>query len=155
MKTKGITTAGIIAAIYVSLTILGAPFASGVVQIRLAEALCILPVFTPYAVWGLFIGCFAANLITGAVFWDVIFGSLATLIGAVGTYLLKKTRIAILPPIIVNMVIVPFILSYAYGVPGAIWWFMITVGAGEVISCGILGTILGCVVKKNKKFKNI
>ena len=153
MKTKGIARAGIIAASYVCLTILGAPFASGVVQVRLAEALCILPVFTPYAIPGLFVGCLTANLVTGAVFWDIIFGSLATLIGAAGTYFLRKTHMAALPPIIANTVIVPFVLSYAYGIPGAIWWFMLTVGAGEIISCGILGNILRCVINKNARLK--
>lgn len=150
MKVREVTKAGIIAAIYVCLTFLGAPFASGAVQVRLAEALCILPVFTPVAIPGLFVGCLVANFLTGAVFWDVIFGSLATLLGAVGTYFLKETRLAFLPPVIANMIIVPFVLSYAYHAEGAIWWFALTVGAGELISCGVLGNILLKFIKKNR-----
>ena len=153
MKTKKIVKAGIIAAIYVCLTYIGAPFASGVVQVRLSEALCVLPVFTPYAIPGVFVGCIIANLLTGAVVWDIVFGSLATLIGALGTYFLRKNRLlALLPPIIANMIIVPFVLSYAYHIEGAIWWFMVTVGAGEVVSVGILGGILGKVIDKNRFF---
>ena len=153
MKTKGITLAGIIAAIYVCLTYLGAPFASGVIQVRLSEALCILPVFTPYAIPGLFVGCLVANLLTGAVVWDVVFGSIATLAGAVGTYLFRnRSFAAYLPPIAANTVIVPFVLSYAYNIEGAIWYFMLTVGIGEVISVGILGGILRGVIRKNPGF---
>ena len=156
MKTKKIVKAGIIAAIYVCLTYIGAPFASGVIQVRLSEALCVLPVFTPYAIPGVFVGCVIANLLTGAVVWDIAFGSLATLIGALGTYFLRKNRLlALLPPIIANMIVVPFVLSYAYHIEGAVWWFMVTVGAGEVVSVGILGGILGKVIDKNRFLKEI
>ena len=156
MKTKGITKAGIIAAIYVCLTYIGAPFASGVIQVRLSEALCVLPVFTPYAIPGLFAGCMISNIVTGAVFWDVVLGSLATLIGAVGTYILKnKPYVAFLPPIIANTVIIPFVLSYAYHIEGAVWYFMLTVGAGEILSIGVLGGILHGVIRKNSFFKNL
>ena len=108
-----ITQAAMIAAIYCVLTWVSASFnlASGSVQMRLSEALCILPFFTPAAIPGLTIGCLIANLTTGCVIWDVIFGSLATLIGAMGTYLLRKHEfLCTLPPVIANMLIVPAVL---------------------------------------------
>ena len=149
MKNKNalyITQAAMIAAIYVLLTYLvnATGLASGVIQIRLSEALCVLPAFTPAAIPGLFIGCLISNLICGAVVWDVIFGSIATLLGAVFTYMLKKKSKWLLPvpAIIANTVIIPFVLTYAYGVPDAIWFSAITVFAGEFISCGVLGMLL-------------
>ncbi|MCR4590624.1 MAG: QueT transporter family protein [Lachnospiraceae bacterium] len=141
-----ITQAAMIAAIYVVLTVVISAFnlASGVIQVRISEALTILPVFTNAAVPGLFVGCLISNLITGCAPFDVIFGSIATLIGAVGTYLLrKKSRfLAPLPPIIANTLIVPFVLRYVYNIPDSIPFFMLTVGIGEIISCGFIGMIL-------------
>jgi len=121
-----------------------APFGFGEIQIRISEALTILPSFTPAAIPGLFIGCIIGNFIGGAILPDIIFGSLATLIGAVFTYLLRKKHkyLAPLPPIISNTIIIPLILSFAYGIPIAIPVMMLTVGIGEVISCGVLGMIL-------------
>lgn len=146
-KVLFITHAAVIAALYVVLTVTIAAFnlASGAIQIRISEALTILPVFTPAAIPGLFIGCILSNMITGAPIWDVIFGSLATLIGAVGTYLIGKKMkwLAPIPPILANALIIPFVLVYAYGEPAeSIPFFILTVGAGEVISCGVLGLLL-------------
>ena len=134
-----------VAAIYVVLTFVFSAFSFGEVQVRISEALTILPVFIPAAVPGLFVGCLLGNIIGGAILPDIIFGSLATLIGAVLTYLLRRRPryIAILPPILANALIVPFILRYGYGVNLPIWFMMLTVGAGEVISCGVLGLLLG------------
>lgn len=140
-----LTQGALIAAMYVALTFLSNAFglASGVIQVRISEALTILPFFTPAAIPGLFVGCLLSNILTGCVLWDVIFGSLATLIGAVCTYLLRKIKwLAPVPPIVSNMLIVPFVLRYAYGMPDAIWYMMVTVGAGELISCGVLGMVL-------------
>lgn len=134
----------IIAALYVVLTFISAAFglASGVIQIRLSEALAILPYFCPAAVPGLTVGCLIANLLTGCAPWDVFFGSLATLIGALGARALRKYQWLVpLPTIISNTVIIPFVLSWVYNIPGSIPYFMLTVGAGEVISCGVLGMI--------------
>lgn len=149
MKNKVffITHAAVIAALYTVLTVAIAAFdlASGAIQIRISEALTILPYFTPAAIPGLFVGCLLSNLITGAPIWDIIFGSLATLIGAVGTYFLSRKVskwLAPVPPILANALIIPFVLTYAYGVPDGIPFLMLTVGAGEVISCGILGLLL-------------
>ena len=156
MKTKNITCithAAIIAALYVVLTMASnaVGLASGVIQVRVSEALCILPCFFPAAIPGLFIGCLLSNTLAGSVVWDIVFGSIATLIGAVGTRVLKKHRyLASLPPILSNMIIVPFVLRYAYHIDGAIWYFMLTVGAGEFISCGILGQILYTALVKRK-----
>ncbi len=145
-KALYITQAAMVAAIYVVLTYIVnlTGLANGVIQIRLSEALCVLPAFIPAAVPGLFIGCLISNLICSAVIWDVIFGSLATLIGAVITYLIRKKSKWLLPvpAIVANTVIIPFVLTYAYGVEEAIWFSAITVFLGEFISCGILGMLL-------------
>lgn len=148
-KTTFITQGAVIAAIYVVLVFVFDYWSFGPIQFRVAEALTILPVFTPAAVPGLFIGCLIANITGGAVIWDIVFGSLATLIGAVGTYMLRKHPWAApLPPILANTVIVPFVLKYAYGTEGMLWYFMLTVGLGEVIVCGVLGSLLRVALKK-------
>ena len=140
-----ITQAAMIAALYVVLTVFINAFnlASGAIQIRISEALTILPYFTPAAIPGLFVGCLISNLVTGCLPMDVVFGSLATLIGAVGTYLLRKYKFAApVSPILANMAIIPFVLMYVYSVPDAYWFLLITIGVGELISCGVLGMIL-------------
>lgn len=149
-KTLQLANAGMIAALYVVLTWIAnlAGLASGAIQVRLSEALTILPVFTASAVPGLAVGCVLANLLTGCAAWDVVFGSLATLIGAVGTRLLKnKPMLAWIPPVVSNMAIVPVILLKVYGVPDAWWFLVLTVGAGELISCGLLGMLLWKALK--------
>lgn len=140
-----VTNAAFIAAVYVVLTFVANAFglASGVIQVRLSEALCILPFFTPAAIPGLFVGCLLANLITGCCLLDIVFGSLATLIGASLGYLLRKYKYLIpVPTILANAFIVPFVLIYGYGEPLPYWYLFATVGAGEVISAGALGIIL-------------
>ncbi len=149
-----LTQAAMIAALYVVLTYIANLFglASGVIQIRLSEMLCILPVFTPAAIPGLFIGCLLSNILTGCVIWDILFGSLATLAGAIGTYLLRNHKFVFtLPPVAANMIVVPLVLQYAYGVPDAIWYLAVTVGAGEVISICILGMLLYKVLYRQRK----
>lgn len=143
-KSMFMTQAAMIAAIYVVLTIIFAPISFGQVQIRIAEALTILPIFTPAAIPGLFVGCLIGNILGGAVLPDIIFGSIATLIGAYFTWRLKENKIyiAVLPPILSNTVIVPFILRYAYGVFLPIPLMMLSVGLGEVMGCGVLGVVL-------------
>ena len=143
-----------IAALYVVLTELSAALgiSSGVIQFRLSEMFCVLPLFTPAAIPGLFIGCFISNIITGGVIWDVVFGSIATLLGALGTWLLRKKSVylAPVPTIAANMLIIPFVLRYAYGVEGTIPFFMLTVGIGEFVCAGILGVFLAKTLKKYK-----
>lgn len=157
-KTTNLAIAAIIAALYVVLTYLASALglASYPIQVRFSEALTILPIFTPAAIPGLFVGCILANLLTGCALWDIVFGSLATLLGAMGTYLLRKHRIyAVLPPIVTNTLIVPPILLYIYSLEGTYWFFTLTVCLGEIISCGILGTILRKSLEKSKLFDRL
>ncbi|MCM1191433.1 MAG: QueT transporter family protein [Butyrivibrio sp.] len=167
-KVLFIVQAAVIAAVYVVLTYFISAFnlASGAIQVRISEALCILPFFTPAAIPGLFLGCLLSNLLTGCIIWDVVFGSLATLLGALGTWLIsgrprqgnsgpssgKAKWLAPLPPIAANTLIVPFVLYYAYHFPGSVPYFMLTVGMGEIISCGILGFLLLNVLNRYKKY---
>ena len=126
-----------IAAIYVVLTMVFLPISFGPIQFRISELLCVLPYFTPAAIPGLFIGCLLANFLGGAAALD------ATLIGAVGSYLLRKNRYLVsVPPILANMIIVPWVLRFAYGSEDMIWFSTITVGIGEILAIGILGQIL-------------
>ena len=143
-KTRMIAYAAMIAAIYVILTWLFAPFGFGEVQIRISEALTILPAFTPAAVPGLFVGCLIGTILSGAILPDIVFGSLATLIGAVLVYRMRNLNKLCLPlaPILSNTLIVPFVLYYGYGVPLPIPLLMLSIGAGEFVSCGVLGMIL-------------
>jgi len=132
-----------IAALYVVLTMPFASFAFGVVQFRFAEALTILPYFTPAAIPGLTIGCLLANFLAGAPLFDVIFGTMATLIGAFLSYQLRQYRWCVcLPPILSNTLIIPWVLQIAYGVPDAIPYLMFTVGLSECIAIGVLGNLL-------------
>ncbi len=155
LKTKYITQAAFIAALYVVLTYISAllGISSGIIQCRFSEALCVLPAFFPSAVPGLFAGCLIANFLTGAALPDIIFGSLATLIGAFFTKKLsKKPYLASIPPVLANTLIIPFILAFVYNFEGGIYFFFATVFAGEVLSCTILGLPLIIFFKKNKNF---
>ena len=153
MKTNKVlfmTRAAMIAAIYVVLCVVFQPISYGAIQTRIAEALTILPFVTPAARPGLFIGCLIANLLGGGILVDVICGSAGTLIGAVGTYMLRnKSRyLAPLPPIAANVLIVPWVLRYGYGEPFSIPFLMGTVGLGELLTCGIMGMILVTVLDR-------
>lgn len=153
-KTSFLTKAAVIAALYVVLTLLANALglANYAVQLRFSEALTILPYFTPAAIPGLFIGCLISNILTGAMPLDIVFGSIATLLGALGTYFLRKRKLlAPLPPILANVLIVPFVLAYVYCFQGSIPYFMLTVGIGEVLSCGLLGILLLQVLERYRK----
>ena len=155
-KTKYLTQGALIAALYVVLTYITnlAGMASGAVQVRISEALCVLPAFTAPAVPGLFIGCLVANLLTGAALWDVVFGSVATLLGALGTrYFGKNKFLAPLFPIVSNTVIVPFVLKIAYGVSQGYLFLVLSIFIGEVISCGVLGILLYKALEKKRIFE--
>lgn len=144
-----------IAAIYVVLTMLAASvnLASGAIQVRFSEMLTVLPFFTPAAVPGVVAGCLLSNILTGCTLPDVVFGTLATLIGALGTYALRKHRfLCTIPPVISNAVIVPFVLRYAYHIPAALPWLSLTVGIGEVISCMVLGQVLIAALKPVQQY---
>lgn len=154
-KTLFLTKSAAIASLYVILTLLANAMglANYSIQVRFSEALTILPVFLPAAIPGLFIGCLLSNILTGCIMWDIILGPIATLLGALGTYFLRKKPkwIATLPPILSNTLIIPFILSYAYQFEGSLPYFIFTVGIGEIISCGILGLILYSGLSKYRK----
>ena len=156
-NTLYLTQASLIAALYVMLTIISnfAGLASGVIQLRLSEMLTILPVFTPAAIPGLAVGCAVANLATGCALWDVVFGTLATTLGALGTYYIGRKYPYAGPafPIATNALIVPKVLQVVYGAEGTYWYFMLTVGIGEILSCGVLGIILYRVLRKTKIFE--
>ncbi len=161
MKNKSLlfmAQGAMIAALYVALTYVFAPFSFREVQVRISEALTILPVFTPAAIPGLFIGCILGNFMGGAVLPDIIFGSLATLIGAFFTWKLRNAHpfLAPIPPILSNTLIVPFVLRYAYGVELPLPIMMLTVGIGELISCGVLGLLLYYALRSHRNviFRN-
>ena len=143
-RTLFLCHGALIAALYVVLTLLAQllGLGSGMIQIRFSEMLCLLPMLTPAAIGGVTIGCFLANLLTGAVWLDVLVGPIATLIGALGTYWLRRYRwLAPLPPVLSNALIVPFVLAYGYGAEEAIPLMMVTVGIGEILSIYVLGLI--------------
>lgn len=156
LAARSLARGGLIAGLYVALTHLAAAIglSSGVIQFRISEALCILPIFLTEAIPALAIGCFIANLTTGCLIWDVVFGTLATLIGAVGAYLLRRlpTPIATLPTVLANAIIVPFVLMWVYMLEGGYFFFMLTVGLGEIVCATVLGTLLAGAVKKTKIF---
>lgn len=146
-STLQLTRAGIIAALYVVLTMVFAPISFGSVQLRVAEALTILPMFTPAAVPGLFVGCLIANILGGAVIWDIIFGSIATLIGAFFSYKLRENRWLVpVPAVLANTLIIPFVLKYGYGIDIPVILQMLYVFAGEVAGCCVLGELLATVL---------
>lgn len=153
-KVLFIVHAALIAALYVVLTLLANAMglANYAVQVRFSEALTILPFFTPAAIPGITIGCFLSNIVTGCALPDILFGTLASLLGAVFTYLLRRNKwLAPIPPIVFNTAIIPFVLKYAYGIE-PLWFSFLTVCAGELISCGILGLMLLTVLNRYKRY---
>ncbi|RKM56297.1 QueT transporter family protein [Butyrivibrio sp. X503] len=164
-----ITQAAVIAAIYVVLTQIANALglASGAIQIRFSEALTILPYFTPAAIPGLFVGCIIGNITTGCMPLDTVFGSIATLLGALGTYYIAhglkkpgtpgfyatskiKAWLSPVPPIVANTLIVPFVIKFVYGSETIIPLIMLTVFIGELISCEALGMLLLFALDKRK-----
>lgn len=155
-----ITRGALVAALYAALTYLSSllGLSSGVIQFRISEAMCLLPIFIPEAILGLTIGCFLSNLLTGCLFFDVFFGSVATLIGALGAYALRKLPrkliwLSTIPTVLANAIIIPFVLIYAYGISGGYFFFMLTVGVGEIICAGTGGTLLYYSLSKTNMFK--
>lgn len=150
-KTVALCQGAVIAAAYVALTYVSHALGldAGVIQLRLSEMLCILPVFTPAAVTGLYLGCLLANLLTGAVWLDVLVGPVATLIGALGAYLLRRFKwLAPVPTVLANTVLVPLVLAYGYGAEQGLPFIMLTVGLGELLSAYVLGMVLYFSLKK-------
>lgn len=152
LLTRRLAQGAVIAAIYVVLTFVFAPISFGAMQVRIAEMLTILPLFTPVAIPGLFIGCLLANILGGAIIWDVIFGSIATLIGAALGYVLRFNRWLVpIPAVVANSVIVPLVLRYGYGVDMPILLMVLYVAIGEIIGCYVLGELLATVLLKRKQ----
>ena len=155
----------VVAAIYVVLCMALQPFSYGAVQVRVAEALCLLPVFGPEYIAGVVLGCFLANLL-GSTIVDVIFGTLATLLACLVTYKLRDIRVkglaipASLPPVVFNMIIVgAFEITFFFsdGAPTAMLavFNAVTVGIGELISCTILGVALVKLIESNASLNKI
>lgn len=145
MSAKNISKAGLIASLYIVLTFITNMFglANGAIQIRISEALTILPAIMPTAIPGVTIGCLISNIITGCTPVDIVFGTLATLIGAIGTYVLRNNKyLAVIPPIVANTIIVPVVLMYSTGTQLNFWFCAFTVCIGEIISCAIFGLFL-------------
>lgn len=157
-KNIYITQAAVIAAIYTVLVMIFSFTSFGPIQFRIAEALTVLPYFTPAAIPGVAIGCFLSALLNGAPALDLVFGSLATLIAAILSYLLRRYKFLVpIPPIIINALVIPWVLKTAYGASEAVPFMMLTVGAGELIAAGILGYILLLALDRIKYviFRNI
>lgn len=154
-STKALVRGALIAAAYATLSYLSAPLTFMFFQFRLSEALCVLPIFFPEAIPGLFIGCLIANYLSGCVIWDIIFGSLATLIGAVFARVLAKLPrklmfLSTLPTVLANAFIVPFVIIYAYGSPESYLFLFFTVLVGELVTATGVGTILYYQLEKRK-----
>ena len=152
-STLFLCRAGIIAAIYVLLTLLASALnlSSGVIQVRFSEMLCVLPVFTTAAIPGLALGCLISNILVGAIWMDILIGPIATLIGALGTYALRRhVWLAPLPPILANTLLIPPVLAFGYGVEQSIPFLMLTVGIGEILSVYVCGMLLYFAIAKRK-----
>lgn len=149
---------GLIAAMYVVLSfviqVLG--LASGAVQFRISEALCVLPFFTTAAIPGVTVGCLLFNLLSGCIWQDVVFGTLATLLGACGARLLRRVPYLMpLPTVLANTVILPFVLAYGYHAPEGIGFLFFTVGLGEVLSAYVAGMLLWNALKRYDVFRRL
>ena len=155
----------VIAAVYVVLCLALAPFSYGAVQVRIAEALCLLPVFGAEYIVGVTLGCFLANLL-GSTVIDVVFGTLATLLACLATYKLRDVRVkglaipASLPPVVFNMLIVgafeiTFFFSDTAPTAALAAFNAVTVGIGEIISCTVVGVALVKLVESNEGLKRI
>ncbi len=163
MSVKSLTRTAIIAALYVALCLVLAPISFGPVQIRVAEALTLLPVVCPQAIVGVTLGCFLANFIASAPV-DMVVGTAATLVAALLTRRLAHLRVfglavwASVPPVLINAVVVGAMLTILYVSPtspaGVYAFNMLTVGIGQLISCTVLGTLLVFSIEKNSALRN-
>ena len=161
-KIRLLTEGAMIAAVYAALTLLLWQFSSLQIQVRVSEALCVLPLFTVAAVPGLAVGCMLVNLLMGNI-WDAIFGSLATLLAALVTYRIGKRKgklsiwLAPLPSVLFNALIIPFVLYFGYGFTTfgnveSMWLVLglnaLSVGIGQFISCYLLGLPLYALLRR-------
>ena len=165
LSVRRLVRCAVIAAVYVVVCLVLAPFSYGAVQVRVAEALCLLPVFGAEYIVGVTLGCFLANLL-GSTVVDVVFGTLATLLACLVTYKLRDIRVkglaipASLPPVVFNMIIVgAFEITFFFsdGAPTAMLavFNAVTVGIGELISCTILGVALVKLIESDAGLNKI
>lgn len=165
LSVKRLVRCAVIAAVYVVLCLALAPFSYGAVQVRIAEALCLLPVFGAEYIVGVTLGCFLANLL-GSTVIDVMFGTLATLLACLVTYKLRDVRVkglaipASLPPVVFNMLIVgafeiTFFFSDTAPTAALAAFNAVAVGIGEIISCTVVGVALVKLVESNEGLKRI
>ena len=167
LSVRRLVRCAVIAAVYVVVCLVLAPFSYGAVQVRVAEALCLLPVFGAEYIVGVTLGCFLANLL-GSTIVDVIFGTLATLLACLVTYRLRNIRFkglalaASLPPVLFNAVIIGIEIAVMFPDPSSsapIWLACITngisVGIGELISCTVLGVLLVKIIESNTALSQI
>ena len=161
--TRDLTLAAVVAAMYTVLGYFGDIFGLtfGAIQIRFAEALTVLPFLFPAAAPGLVIGCLLTNLLSPYGVADVVFGTLATAIAAVLTMKMPKWYLAALPPIVINMLILPPMWAWAEtgGISSAFWiacgYNAITFAVGEALACYVLGTLLLKALPKIPYFRKM
>jgi len=155
-KLRFMSHAALLAALYVVLTLIASMFglASGTIQLRLSEMLTVLPALTPAAIPGVWIGCILANILTGCLPWDIVFGSLATLLGLVGCYFLRRAPkwVLPLPTILANAAIIPAVLIRVYGFQDGYPFLFLTVAIGEILTAGVLGILLYTALARTKIF---
>ena len=162
MNTRKLVRGALIAAIYVALCLMLAPLSYGAVQVRISEALTLLPVLCPDAIWGITIGCLISNMLSFSP-WDMLLGTLASLTAAVCTYKLASVRIknlpfvAALPPVLINAVVIGAEITYIFMPETAsfavLMFNMLSVGAGQIISCFVIGLPLVRLIEKTPALK--
>jgi len=149
LKPRSLCISAVIAALYTALTLLLAPISYGNIQCRVSEAMTLLPLLLPEAIPGLFIGCLLSNIFGGAMMVDIILGSLTTLVAALLTwYFRKNIRLAALPPVALNGIVVGAIVHFCYAPAVPLWLCILEVAAGEAIAVYVLGTMLIAALKK-------
>ena len=164
LSVRRLVRCAVIAAVYVVVCLVLAPFSYGAVQVRVAEALCLLPVFGAEYIVGVTLGCFLANLL-GSTVVDVVFGTLATLLACLVTYKLRNFRVrglalpAAVPPVLFNALIVgPEIAIFFSDTPATLplmVWNGVTVALGEVVACGVLGVALVKLIESNPALRKL
>ena len=141
--TRRLARGAVIAALYTALTLLLAPISYGQFQVRLSEAMTLLPILLPEAVPALAVGCLLSNILGGCTIFDIVFGTLATLLAALCTRRLRgKFWLAAAMPVLFNGVIVGAVVHYCYSPAFPLLLCMLTVAIGEAIACMIVGPLL-------------
>ena len=148
-SVTALTRAALIAALYAALTLLLAPISYGQVQIRLSECLTLLPVLLPEAIPALAVGCLLANILGGCSIFDILFGTLATLLaGCLTRFFRNKFALAAAMPVLLNGLIVGAVVHYVYAPVVPLPLCMLSVAAGEIIPCYVLGPMALHVLRR-------